>query len=364
MTGMMLADMGAAVVRIEREVLSAPFLQTDISQRGKRSITLDLKRPAGVETLLRLVDRADALIEGYRPGVMERLGVGPDVCMRRNPKLIYGRVTGWGQEGPLAKAAGHDINYIALTGVLHAIGGRNGKPLPPLNLVGDMGAGGMLLAYGVVCAMLEAQRSGTGQIVDAAMVDGIAQLMWMIHSLHADGAWSAAQRASNRLDGGAHFYCTYETADGKYIAIGAIEPQFYAKLLELIGADPRQFAGGGGQLHWRRLKAKLGEIFRLKTRDEWCRILEGTDACFAPVLTIEEAPLHSHNRARGTYLKSEGVTQPAPAPRFSRTSAERSSGPRSKSIGADAEEILIEAGFNQDEIRALQQQRAVIQPDR
>jgi alpha-methylacyl-CoA racemase len=356
MVGMMLADMGADVICVER-ISPRGDTQTNISFRGKKSIGLNLKTAAGASALLRLVDKADALIEGYRPGVAERLGIGPEVCLKRQPKLIYGRVTGWGQDGPLAQAAGHDINYIAITGALSAIGRRGEKPVPPLNLVGDMGGGGMLLAYGVVCALLEAQRSGRGQIVDAAMVDGTAQLMWMMQSMLAAGTWNAVARESNLLDGGAHFYGTYETSDHKFVAIGAIEPQFHSKLVELIGADPNRFRDVRNPDRWPELKIELAAIFKRRTRDEWCRILEGSDACFAPVLTLEEAPAHPHNRARGTYVQLDSITQPAPAPRFSRTEPEVRHGARA--VGADTDEILTTAGYSVEEISALRQQGAV-----
>lgn len=360
MAGMMLADMGAEVIRVERGVHAAADRLAAISFRGKQSIALDLKQPAGIATLLRLVARADALIEGYRPGVAERLGIGPKVCLARHPKLVYGRMTGWGQDGPLAQAAGHDINYIAITGALYAMGHRSGNPVPPLNLVGDMGGGGMLLAYGVVCALLEAQRSGQGQVVDAAMVEGTAQLMWMIHSMHAGGSWNAVEREANLLDGGAHFYGTYETSDHKYVAIGSIEPQFYARLIELSGADPTRFAERENSARWPELKAELTDVFKTKTREEWCRLMEGTDVCFAPVLTLEEAPGHPHNRARQTYMKLDDMVQPSPAPRFSRTAAEVRHG--AHPAGADGEAVLKAAGFTVQEIHALQEQGVVISP--
>ena len=298
MAGMMFADMGAEVIRVERGTTLSRDQEKDVSFRGKKSIALNLKNPAGVEALLRLMDKADALIEGYRPGVAERLGFGPDVCFARNRKLVFGRMTGWGQDGPLAKTAGHDINYIAITGALHAIGPAGGKPVVPLNLVGDMGGGGMLLAFGVVCALLEAQRSGKGQVVDAAMIDGAALLMWMTHGFHAAGRWNVKERGVNFLDGGAHFYDTYETSDKKYVSIGAIEPQFYVKLIELLGVDKLRFDSPSDTKRWSELKAELTTLFKTKTRDDWCAILEGHDACFAPVLDILEAPSHPHNRAR------------------------------------------------------------------
>jgi alpha-methylacyl-CoA racemase len=267
---------------------------------------------------MELVERADILVEGYRPGVMERLGLGPDTCFERNPRLVYGRVTGWGQDGPLSQAAGHDINYIALTGMLHAMGREGQPPDPPLNLLGDFGGGGMMLAFGVVCAALEAKTSGKGQVVDAAMVDGAATLGAMVYGMCAAGEWSR-QRGANMLDGGAHFYGTYACADGKYVAIGAIEPQFYAHLLKAAGIDDPAFGAQLEQSQWPALREKLAAIMRQRTRDEWCALLEGSDACFAPVLDAEEAPHHPHNEARATFVEIDGVTQPAPAPRFSRS---------------------------------------------
>jgi alpha-methylacyl-CoA racemase len=354
MAGMLLADMGADVIRIERSTQGSSDPLSDVSFRGKKSVVLDLKKPAGVETLLKLVEKADALIEGYRPGVAERLGIGPEVCQRRNRKIVYGRMTGWGQDGPLAKAAGHDINYIAITGALHAIGRQGERPVPPLNLVGDMGGGGMLLAFGVVCALLEAQRSGQGQVVDAAMVDGAVQLMWMMYSFHASGLWNGQERGVNLLDGGAHFYDTYETSDGRYVAIGAIEPQFYAKLLELSGADRSRFADQRNKSLWPQLKSELAAIIKTKTRDEWSRIMEGTDACVAPVLSLLEAPQHPHMRARNAFIEIDGVIQGAPAPRFSRTAPQVRHGRRP--TGADGEIVLAAAGIPPEEIERLRRE--------
>jgi alpha-methylacyl-CoA racemase len=361
MAGMLLADMGAQVIRVERGTQLAPEQLKDVSFRGKKSIVLDLKKPGGVATLLRLVDKADVLIEGHRPGVAERLGFGPSVCLQRNARLIYGRMTGWGQDGPLAGAAGHDINYIAITGVLHAVGRANEKPLPPLNLAADMGGGGMLLAFGVVAALLEAQRSGRGQVVDAAMIDGAAQLMWMFHGLQAGGFWNAGERGANLLDGGAPFYDSYETADGRYVAIGSIEPQFCARLVELSGADPALFSAHRDQRGWPRMRAELTKIFKTRTRDEWCRIMEGTDVCFAPVLSLLEAPQHPHNRARRTYFELDGIVQPAPAPRFSRTAPQVQHGRRAP--GADGEAVLTAAGFTAEELSALRDQGVLLQDD-
>ena len=300
--------------------------------------------------MLRLVESADALFEGFRPGVTERLGLGPDTCLARNQRLVYGRMTGWGQDGPLAQAAGHDINYIGLAGALHAIGRPGERPVPPLNLVGDFGGGGMLLAYGLVCGMLEAQRSGQGQVVDAAMVDGTAALMAMFFSFAAGGGFTD-QRGTNLLDGGAHFYDTYETSDGKHICIGSIEPQFYALLVEKAGLDPDTFAPQMDASRWPDLKAQLAEVFRGKTQAEWCDIMEGTDVCFAPVLSLFEAPEHPHNKARNSFLTVDGVTQQAPAPRFSRTPPEVSHGARVP--GEDTDSVLQDCGFSSDEIDAL-----------
>ena len=347
--GMMLSDMGAEVIRVER-LSGASEAPKDVLARNRRSIAIDLKQAEGVETVLKLVDTADALFEGFRPGVTERLGLGPDTCMARNPKLVYGRMTGWGQEGPMAQAAGHDINYIGLAGALHAIGRAGERPVPPLNLVGDFGGGGMLLAFGLVCALLEAQKSGKGQVVDAAMVDGTAALMAMFFSMAAGGAFKD-QRGTNLLDGGAHFYDTYETADAEHICIGSIEPQFYALLVEKAQLDPAVFGAQMDAARWPELKAQLADVFKQKTRAEWCDIMEGTDVCFAPVLSIFEAPEHPHNKARNSFFEVDGVMQQAPAPRFSRTHPEVSHGARVP--GADTLSILQDCGFSSDEIDAL-----------
>ncbi len=353
--GMMLSDMGAEVIRIDRPG-SVAGGTPDVLARNRRSIAVDLKKPEGVETVLRLAETADAIFEGFRPGVTERLGLGPDDCMARNPKLVYGRMTGWGQEGPMAEAAGHDINYIGLAGALHAIGRPDEKPVPPLNLVGDFGGGGMLLAFGLVCAMLEAQKSGKGQVVDAAMVDGAASLMAMFFTMSAAGAFTD-KRGTNLLDGGAHFYDTYQTGDGKYICIGSIEPQFYALLLEKAGLDKRRFAAQMDAGQWPALKAELAEVFKTRSRDEWCSIMEGTDVCFAPVLSIFEAPDHPHNIARGTFVEVDGIVQPAPSPRFSRTEPQISHS--QPAPGADSESVLESAGFTAEEIAGLKQQGVI-----
>ena len=351
MCAMMLADMGAEVIRVDRVVasnLGVPIAaKFSLLDRSRRSIAVDLKQPAGVELVLRLVTAADALIEGFRPGVTERLGLGPEVCHARNPKLVYGRVTGWGQHGTLAQAAGHDINYISLTGAAYAIGQRDRPPSPPLNLVGDFGGGGMLLAVGVLAALLEAQKSGKGQVVDAAMTDGAAILMTALYGLHGSGYWTD-QREGNILDGGAHFYDAYETADGKYISIASIEAKFYDQLLELTGFIDPGHAGHSDRSQWASLAVKMTALIKMKTRDEWCKILEGTDVCFAPVLNLSEAPHHPHNVSRKTFVTDHGVTQPAPAPRFSRTPSKIQKAPSEE--GADTEAVLADWGFSVSDI--------------
>lgn len=351
---MMLADMGATVVRIDRKAVPGaanpfPMLGTkfDVLARGRGTLALDLKQQDARDLVLDLVDSADILIEGFRPGVMERLGLGPDVCHARNERLVYGRMTGWGQTGPLSHAAGHDLNYLALTGMLHAIGRPDSPPVPPLNLAADFGGGGMMLAFGVVCALLEARKSGKGQIVDAAMTDGAALLGAMMYGFRADGSWTD-QRGANMLDGGAPFYDCYACADGKFISIGAIEPQFYALLMRLAGIDDPDFSAQMDQAHWPQLKEKFAALFRTRGRAEWCELLEGTDVCFAPVLDMGEAPQHAHNRARGTFVEVDGVTQPGPAPRFSRTAPEIGA----RTQGAD---VLKAWGWDDASIAALAQ---------
>ncbi len=350
--GMMLSDMGAEVIRVDR---IGGGRGRDVLARNRRSIAIDLKRPEGVEVVLKLVETADGLFEGFRPGVTERLGLGPEECMARNARLVYGRMTGWGQDGPIAHAAGHDINYIGLAGALHAIGEPGGKPVPPLNLIGDFGGGGMLLAFGLVCGMLEASRSGKGQVVDAAMVDGAASLMAMFFSMAGRGFKD--QRGSNMLDGGAHFYNTYETKDGKYVCVGSIEPQFYAELVEKAGVDAAKFDAQMDAGQWDSFKEELAAVFKGKTRDEWCRIMEGSDVCFAPVLSILEAPDHPHNRQRQTFVEIDGVTQPAPSPRFSRTQAEIAGAARAP--GEDTRSVLADLGLAQGEVSALEEQGVV-----
>ena len=336
--GMVLADMGAEVILVERKADPHKTRIPDCNRRGKKSIALNLKDEQGVETLLKLVEKADVLFEGFRPGVMERLGLGPDILHQRNPKLIIGRMTGWGQTGPLAYTAGHDINYISLTGALRACGRKGQRPNPPLNLVGDYGGGSMFLVTGILAALLEVQKSGKGQVIDAAMTDGSAVLMSVFNTLQNMGQWSAEQHGVNLLDSGAHFYDVYETKDGKYISIGSIEPQFYALLIEKAELDPEEFKAQNHPGKWPGFKEKLETVFKSKTRDEWCAIMEGTDVCFAPVLDFIEAQQHPHHIARETYIQIDGFMQPAPAPRFSRTTSEVQFG--SRAMGEDTEEVL------------------------
>jgi alpha-methylacyl-CoA racemase len=358
--GMMLADMGADVVRVDRaqnvqggDPANPP---ADLLNRGRRSIGVDLKNPEGVELVLDLVAGADVLIEGFRPGVAERLGIGPAECHARNPRLVYGRMTGWGQDGPWGSMAGHDINYIALAGALEPIGRAGEPPLPPINLIGDFGGGGMLLAFGVLAGVFEAQRSGQGQVIDAAMVDGAAALMAMTHGFRAMGMWTD-ERGTNMLDTGAHFYEVYETSDGKYMSVGSIEAQFYAALLEGLGVDPADLPYQHDRSQWPVLKERFAEIFRTKTRDEWTAVFEGTDACVAPVLTIPEAVAHPHNVERGTFVEVAGIPQPGPAPRFDRTSPEISAPP--PHAGQHTDEILGEFGVDADRIAKLRDLGAV-----
>jgi alpha-methylacyl-CoA racemase len=351
---MMLADMGAEVVRIDRRPTgteqSHQVAELDLLQRSRRSVLLDLKAPDGVGAALRLIDHADVLIDPFRPGVTERLGIGPDICGERNPRLIYGRMTGWGQHGPLASAAGHDLNYIALAGPLAAIGHRSTPPAPPLNLIGDFGGGAMLLAFGIVAALLERGRSNLGQVIDAAMVDGTALLSTGIVAMTNMTAWTA-ERENNLIDGGAHFYDTYETKDGRYVSIGAIEPKFYAELLHRLGLDPTEWPQHD-RTRWPELSRRMAEVFRTRTRDDWSTELEGTDVCFAPVLTLDEAAGHPHLNARKTFVDAFGTVQPAPAPKFSRTPGQISSPPCVP--GEHSRDVLIDWGFTPADIDALE----------
>ncbi len=354
MCAMLLSDMGADVVRIDRLADAGLGVQVQtkysLLNRGRRSVALDLKRPEATDAVLRMVAKADALIEGFRPGVMERLGLGPEVCLSRNPKLVYGRMTGWGQEGPLAQAAGHDINYIALAGALYCIGRRGTAPVPPLNLVGDFGGGALYLALGVVGGILEAQKSGKGQVVDVAMVDGVASLMTAIYGMHGAGIWTN-ERGTNILDTGAHYYDVYETRDGKHISVGSIETKFYEELLERSGLKNEELPRQNDRPSWPRMKERLKSLFLSKTRDEWCKIMEGTDICFAPVLSMDEAPQHPHNQIRETFVEQDGVTQPAPAPRFSRTPSAIQRPPAKP--GEHTEEALRDWGFSPGDLEQL-----------
>ena len=358
MGGMILADMGAEVIRIERPGAADPKVAEPISGRNKKSVVLDLKQDAGKAALMALIEQADALIDPYRPGVCEKLGFGPDECLAHNPKLVFARMTGWGQTGPLAQAAGHDLNYIAITGALHAIGRRGERPVVPLNLVGDFGGGGMLLVTGVMGGLLEAAKSGQGQVIDVAMVDGTAQLMWMMQGFQQIGAWNADEREANLLDGAAHFYDTYECADGKYVAIGAIEPQFYAELLARAEVTDPQFQAQHEAAQWPELKQKLGEVLKTKTRDEWDALMAGSDACFAPVLTMVEATAYSANTERSVYTDVEGLTHPTPAPRFSRTPSQIRHG--TQALGADTVSVLKDSGIEASAIEALLETGAAV----
>ena len=358
MGGMILADMGAEVIRIERPGAIDPKVLEPISGRNKKSVVLDLKQEAGKAALITLVEQADALIDPYRPGVCEKLGFGPDECLARNPRLVFARMTGWGQTGPLAQAAGHDLNYIAITGALHAIGRRGERPAVPLNLVGDFGGGGMLLVTGILGGLLEATKSGQGQVIDVAMVDGTAQLMWMMQGMQQVGTWNAEEREANLLDGAAHFYDTYECADGKYVAIGAIEPQFYRELLARAEISDPQFQAQHNTAQWPELKQKLGAVLKTKTRDEWDSVMAGSDACFAPVLTMVEAASYSANTERSVYTDVEGMTHPAPAPRFSRTPSQIRHG--TQALGADTVSVLEDGGMEASAIQALLETGAAV----
>lgn len=358
--GMLLADLGAEVVVVDRKGRPLPLggqATADITRRGKRSIALDLKVPEAIEAVLRLVEGADGLIEGFRPGVTERLGLGPDSCMARNPRLVYGRMTGWGQTGPLAGAAGHDINYISLSGALYHGGHRDSAPAAPPTLVGDIGGGAMFLALGVVSAILSARSTGQGQIVDAAITDGSALMTALMYTMMHNGRWNH-RRQSNFLDGGAFWYDCYQCADGEWVSVGALEPQFYAELIERCGLGDEGLQGAQFDFsRWPEMRQRFEQLFRTRTRDEWCELLEGTDVCFAPVLNLEEAARHPHNRARRTFMEVDGLTQPAPAPRFSATPAELGGPPAE--VGAHAVELLRTAGFSTREIEALESSGAL-----
>ena len=352
--GMLLADLGAEVVLVDRKGGSLPFgakPKHDLTRRGKRSIALDLKQPGAAEVVLRLLEQADALIEGFRPGVMERLGLGPDVCLARNPRLVFGRLTGWGQSGPLAQAAGHDLNYVALSGLLNHGGHLDSAPSIPPTVVGDIGGGAMFMALGVVSGILSARETGRGQVIDGAITDGCAVMSMLIQGLRAQRLW-VDRRQSNALDGGAHWYDCYQCADGEWISVGALEPQFYQLLLQKCGLTGQGLEQAQFDFaNWPQLKVRFAELFRTRTRAEWCELLEGTDVCFAPVLSFAEAQAHPHNRARKAYVEVDGVTQPAPAPRFSATPAQVQSPPAA--IGGHTAALLESVGYSAEEIAAL-----------
>ena len=358
--GMMLADAGAYIIRIDRSDRATyppkDGPHVDLMNRGRRSVAVDLKHPDGVALVLDLVAGADGLMEGFRPGVAERLGLGPDVCLVRNPKLAYGRMTGWGQDGPMAQAAGHDIDYIALSGALGAIGRQGERPVPPLNLVGDFGGGGMLLAFGMVAAILGARATGTGQVVDAAMVDGAASLMTMTYTLRAAGIWQD-ERGTNLLDTGAHFYEVYECADGGYFGVGAIEPQFYAEFMRLLGLGEEDLSTQMDRTTWPAMKQRFAAIFATRTREEWESVFAGTDACAAPVLSPAEAPDHPHNKVRGTFTEVAGVVQPAPAPRFLATPGEIRRPPPHP--GQHGDEALADWGLTAAQVADLRSSGAI-----
>ena len=348
LAGQFLSDLGAQVTLITRK--SGPANPADINNRGKRSVALNLKSPDGLAAAQKLIDTADVLIEGFRPGVMERMGLGPDACLTRNPTLVYGRMTGWGQDGPMAQMAGHDINYLGITGVLNAIGKKDAPPIPPLNIAADYAGGTMFLLLGILSALFERQTSGRGQIIDAAIVDGAPALLALIHSMIAIGQWSE-QRESNWLDGGAPFYRSYACKDGKYVSVGPLEPQFYAQLIDIAGLPDDHKATQNDETSWLARHASYEQLFATKTRDEWTALFDGTDACVAPVLTWSEAPNHPHMQARGVFTQVDGVTQVTPAPRFSRTAP----GPVGKppAPGADTESVLAELGYDADMIAGL-----------
>ena len=353
---MLLADLGAEVLRVDRPSPGFTVPSADVTSRGRRSVAVDLKNPAAADVVLRLVDSADVLVEGLRPGVAERLGVGPEACLERNPRLVYARMTGWGQDGPLAPRVGHDINYAAITGALGAIGEPGRKPVPPLNLVADFGGGSMFLVTGILAALLERGTSRRGQVVDAAMVDGVTSLLAMTYGFRAGGGWSD-ERGTNLLDGGAPFYDTYACSDGRYVAIGALEPQFWALVVQTLGLEnlPEQYDRAG----WPVLRERLAQAFATRTRDEWAAVFDPLDACVSPVLTLGEAPAHPHLAAREAVVEVDGVQQPAPAPRFSRTPGEVGRPPAS--AGADTREALQAWGFSSDEVAQLETDRVVLQ---
>ena len=363
MCAMLLSDMGAEIIRVDRAAMVGHDTDRDgndsrfnLLARGRRNIAVDLKNPTAVNATLRLIEQADALLEGFRPGVMERLGLGPDLCLARNPKLVYGRMTGWGQDGPIAHIAGHDINYIALSGVLHSIGEAGGPPVPPLNLVGDFGGGALYLAMGMLAGIISARSTGKGQVIDCSMVEGSASLMMMMYGSLASGAWKE-ERGQNRTDGGAHYYQVYQTKDGEYVSVGAIEPQFYALLLKHTGLEGEDLPPQTDRTHWPEMQERLKRIFKSKTRAEWTEILQQTDICFAPVLRMSEAIDHPHNRHRNSFVEIDGIPQPGPAPRFLGTPT-RVQRPPAR-VGEHTDAVLRDWGFSAAEIAALHESSAV-----
>ena len=356
--GMLLADMGAEVIAVDRmgRGSASPTLPVDLARRGKRAIAVDLKQPQGRAIVQDLIRNSDGFFEGYRPGVTEKLGVGPDDLLAINPRLVYGRLTGWGQDGPLAQAAGHDINYIALSGALHAMGPKDAPPVPPLNLVGDYAGGSLMMAFGLMAGILNARTTGKGQVVDVSMVEGASLLMTLFHSLKASGLWAEA-RGVNMLDGGAHFYGTFETADGRHVSLGAIEPPFMQLFIDKAGLNPDWLSAHMDTARWPELRTELAAVFKTKTQADWCTLLEGTDACFAPVLPFWEAADHPHNAARGSFTEVDGVTQPAPAPKFSETPGVISRGPVKP--GGDTDAILTDLGRSEAEIASLRESGTV-----
>jgi len=356
--GMLLSDLGADVIRIDRSHTTMPQSEAkfDITGRNKKSICLNLKDNDSKEIFFKLIEDADALIEGYRPGVTEKLGIGPDECLKVNPRLVYGRITGWGQDGPLSQAAGHDINYIALAGALFSIGQKDSKPSIPINLIGDYAGGTMFLAYGVCAALLSVSKTGKGQVVDAAMIDGVSSLLTILYSLSQSGIWKVNEKGSNLFDGGSPFYQVYETKDNKYVSVGSLEPQFYQLLVQKLNLN-EEFSNQMDMSKWPNLINKLEGLFKTKTQNEWSELLENTDVCYAPVLSIDEARNHPHMKSRNSFISIDDVIQPSPAPRFSKTNSE--SPKKAPKVGENNEEILLEIGYTKDEINSFKERKII-----
>ena len=356
--GMLLSDLGADVIRIDRSHTTMPQSEAkfDITGRNKKSICLNLKDNDSKEIFFKLIEDADALIEGYRPGVTEKLGIGPDECLKVNPRLVYGRITGWGQDGPLSQAAGHDINYIALAGALFSIGQKDSKPSIPINLIGDYAGGTMFLAYGVCAALLSVSKTGKGQVVDAAMIDGVSSLLTILYSLSQSGIWKVNEKGSNLFDGGSPFYQVYETKDNKYVSVGSLEPQFYQLLVQKLNLN-EEFSNQMDMSKWPDLINKLEGLFKTKTQNEWNELLENTDVCYAPVLSIDEARNHPHMKSRNNFISIDDVIQPSPAPRFSKTNSE--SPKKAPKVGENNEEILLQIGYTKDEINSFKERKII-----